>query len=414
MSVEKRISKKSGRIAHVARVFVARKADGTPIYKCKSFAKKLDAQNYDNNYKNFKSNTFSDKSVSNKTLVSAVWESYVKEISETMKDNSVISYKSRYTKWIEPELGSFQIGNINLVTVSNFKHRIEDRGASPSLTNYCLIVLKSLLEFASSGVHKYIMENPMKYYDITALVKTGSVEKIKYLKRSEAELFFRHAQGTTFYTLMIFIANTGLRIAEAAAIQPSDFDFEAKTITVNHNLSLYSPKRNEPILDKSARVLSTPKSHERRVVSLSPMAIKIAKQAILESQGNYLVFVGAAKEKRTVITKRGPKPTTVQASYLLVRSVWDHVKMISKRANLPNIGPHGLRHTFSANFLMNGGSLHALSKILGHKSITSTEIYAHLSQEFLSSATSIVNFGAADYVESKGNSTEVINYAQSM
>lgn len=398
MSVEKRIDKKSGKIIYMARVSVGKDITGKYKYITESFDTKKEASKYNDDQQDFRNNTFSDNTISNKTLVSIVWNDYVKFLSEKMKDNTVVSYKSKFNKWIEPELGNFQIGNINLITIQNFKHRIEDLGASPSTTSYCLKVLKSFLDFSSSGLKKYIIDNPMKYYDMPII---ESVEKVKYLKKDDANKFFQHAIGTTYHHLLIFMVNTGLRISEAAALKASDFDFEAGIVTVNHNLSLYVPKRNEPTLEASARVLSTPKSHERRSIALSPMAIRVAKMAIVSAQGNHFIFFSNT-EPRKVITKRGVKPTIVETKYLLVRAVYDHVKMICKRAMVINVGPHGLRHTFAANFLMNGGSLHGLSRTLGHASIQSTEIYSHLSQEFLRISTSIVNFGSLE--ESQGTS----------
>jgi len=55
---------------------------------------------------------------------------------------------------------------------------------------------------------------------------------------------------------------------------------------------------------------------------------------------------------------------------------------------------HDLRHTFASHFMMNGGNLYDLQKILGHSNIEMTMRYAHLTPDHLVEAINIVNFGA--------------------
>jgi len=51
---------------------------------------------------------------------------------------------------------------------------------------------------------------------------------------------------------------------------------------------------------------------------------------------------------------------------------------------------HTLRHTFASHYVMRGGSLVKLQAILGHASIRTTQVYAHLAPDHLSGATSIL------------------------
>jgi hypothetical protein len=54
------------------------------------------------------------------------------------------------------------------------------------------------------------------------------------------------------------------------------------------------------------------------------------------------------------------------------------------KLGLQDASPHTFRHTFAANFLRKTGNMRALQLILGHKSIKTTQIYAHLSDQHLS------------------------------
>ena len=65
-----------------------------------------------------------------------------------------------------------------------------------------------------------------------------------------------------------------------------------------------------------------------------------------------------------------------------------------KRAGLLNrYRFHDLRHTFASHFVMNGGSLYDLQKLLGHARFEETQRYAHLTPEHLAKAVNIVSFG---------------------
>lgn len=62
-----------------------------------------------------------------------------------------------------------------------------------------------------------------------------------------------------------------------------------------------------------------------------------------------------------------------------------------KRAGIQDFRPHDLRHTFASHYMMRGGSLAALQKILGHADIKMTRRYAHLSKEFAKEETKLLN-----------------------
>ena len=62
-----------------------------------------------------------------------------------------------------------------------------------------------------------------------------------------------------------------------------------------------------------------------------------------------------------------------------------------KRANIENLRFHDLRHTFASHFVMRGETIKELQEILGHKTITMTMRYAHLSQEHKKKAVNLLN-----------------------
>lgn len=70
-------------------------------------------------------------------------------------------------------------------------------------------------------------------------------------------------------------------------------------------------------------------------------------------------------------------------SHICERTIGNYFSSLKKEYNLPpEITEHSLRHSFATYFLMNGGDLLVLKSMMGHKSLNSTSIYIHLSQNF--------------------------------
>ena len=78
------------------------------------------------------------------------------------------------------------------------------------------------------------------------------------------------------------------------------------------------------------------------------------------------------------LNNRGKNLTRVMIFYI--------IKNLAKKAGITkNISPHTLRHSFATHLVEGGADLRAVQEMLGHESITTTEIYTHLDREFLRS-----------------------------
>ena len=87
---------------------------------------------------------------------------------------------------------------------------------------------------------------------------------------------------------------------------------------------------------------------------------------------------------------------TGSSDYVVYQCHPDAFKKIFKRmtleAGVKLIRFHDLRHTFASNFLMSGGNIYDLQKILGHSSVQITERYTHFLPDHLKGKTEILGY----------------------
>lgn len=117
----------------------------------------------------------------------------------------------------------------------------------------------------------------------------------------------------------------------------------------------------------------------------------------------YSVLMDLLKKQKSavyVFTNSEGKPILSQ-----ITTQVETLKKALDAANVQRVRFHDLRHTYSSHFMMNGGNIFDLQKLLGHRDLKSTMIYAHLSPDHLLKASSIVNFKAdEDAVTDEKNS----------
>ena len=165
-----------------------------------------------------------------------------------------------------------------------------------------------------------------------------------------AAIDLSHPQGERNKTIIETIFSCGLRVSELINLQLSDLFFEEEYIQV------------------------LGKGNKYRFVPIHRTTI------------NYLMFY--INEIRSKITPKKEDEDTVflnrRGKRLTRQMIFIILKELALKINLKkSIGPHTLRHSFATYLLKHGADLRVIQQLLGHESITTTEIYVHLDTSFL-------------------------------
>ena len=128
-------------------------------------------------------------------------------------------------------------------------------------------------------------------------------------------------------------------------------------------------------------LLITGKGNKQRWVPINSGAIELLKDYILNIRSTIPIKEGS--ESIVFLNRRGTKLSRVFVFMIIKKAV--ELAGIHK-----TVSPHSLRHSFATELVQNGADLRAVQEMLGHSSITTTEIYTHISRTYL--RDTIVNF----------------------
>jgi integrase/recombinase XerD len=115
------------------------------------------------------------------------------------------------------------------------------------------------------------------------------------------------------------------------------------------------------------------KGSKQRLVPLSPQAVK---QIELWKMDRNSLSIHKGHEDILFLNRRGAQLTRAM--------IFTIVKELAMMAGVKkNVSPHTFRHSFATHLLENGANLRAIQQLLGHESITTTELYTHIDVHFL-------------------------------
>ena len=289
----------------------------------------------------------------------------------------------RYEKHVKPFFGDTPLAAITGERVLEFRAKLmsksrkvgkgedaEERKLAARTINLVMALVRSILRFAvASG---YIQASPtdrigrgklMLPLERTKMAppigRAEDVGRVLEAIRTIGE----ESDRPVLYGLFATLVYTGLRRGEAMGLRWSDVDLDRQLITVRRSYD------------------GRTKSGKQRLVPIPAELVSILKQhRQADPWKGELVF---PNENGGACFSKNSKPGKV-------------LELALKRCGLPRIRVHDLRHVFASFFVMNGGDIFTLQRILGHSTpqITS-DTYAHLAPDHLAGQGDRVSFPAS-------------------
>lgn len=120
------------------------------------------------------------------------------------------------------------------------------------------------------------------------------------------------------------------------------------------------------------------KGDKERIAPIGSVAVKHIK-IYIESKRNHMSNIDENSEDILFLNRRGKQLTRVM--------IFTIIKNLAEKAGITKtVSPHTFRHSFATHLVEGGADLRAIQEMLGHESITTTEIYTHLDREYLRQA----------------------------
>ncbi|MCB9245471.1 MAG: site-specific tyrosine recombinase XerD [Flavobacteriales bacterium] len=266
--------------------------------------------------------------------------------------NSIEAYMADVTKlnsYLEENYPQLKTNEVKIRHLSGFVEFLTELGLSEKSQVRILSGIKAFFKFLEE--EKEVTENPTTFLDAPKL----SRKLPDVLDHHEIELLFQQIDsvspsGIRDRAMLEILYGSGLRVSELTNLKLEDLLFDEDLLKV------------------------TGKGNRQRIVPLGRVS-KLYVQS-------YLLEVRIRQETRgesasfLFLNLRGKPLTRVY--------VFKLVKKLAEEAGIrKSISPHTLRHSFATVLVEAGADLRAVQQMLGHKNITTTEIYTHLDRSYL-------------------------------
>jgi len=271
-----------------------------------------------------------------------------------LADNSVESYirdLNKLKQYCELEKSNLSPDKLTLNDLQDFIHWIAEFGLMPSSQARLISGIRSFYKylFLSNQMNydpSELLQQPKIGRKLPDVIHNNEIEKlISAIDLSKPEGQRNRAIIETLYAC-------GLRVSELINLKISNLYFN----------------------DDFIKVIG--KGSKERLVPIGQMAIKQINIYLNEIRVH--VDVKPGFEDFVFLNRRGRALSRVM--------VFTIIKDLAERVGLKkNISPHTFRHSFASELVERGADLRAVQEMLGHESITTTEIYTHLDREFLRS-----------------------------
>ena len=286
------------------------------------------------------------------------WETSIKgfksylQIERSLSDNSVQAYIRDVKKFanyaIPIELSELKVTRVD---ISNFLAQINQEDISARSQARIISGIKAFYKYLI--MEDYLKINPTELIESPKIgLKLPDTLSLIEIDKLIAAVDLSNKQGERNRAILETLYSCGLRVSELVNLQLSNIHFKEGYLKV------------------------TGKGDKERLAPIGGRAIKYLTIYINEVRNHQNIKKG--NEDFVFLNNRGTKLTRVMI-FLIIQKLTEIIGLKKK------ISPHTFRHSFATHLIEGGADLRAVQEMLGHESITTTEIYTHLDNEYLRS-----------------------------
>jgi site-specific recombinase XerD len=262
-------------------------------------------------------------------------------------------YLEKFRKWFEKNYEQEYINRLNTDIVRHYRLYLsrwvdeKNKPLSTTTQSYYIISLRAFLKYLSKKGIKSLSPDKIE-------LPKNEGRQIKFLSREQLERLLEQPDLATLMgmrdrALLEVLFSTGLRVAEVAKLSRDKIDFKT---------------REFGIVGKGRRL---------RVVFLSVRSADWLYKYLQAREDTWKPLWIRLSGKKMDNEALG------EVKRLSTRSIQRIVEKYRRRAGLPfRVTPHVLRHSFATNLLQNGADLRSVQEMLGHKNVSTTQIYTHV------------------------------------
>lgn len=286
------------------------------------------------------------------------WEKEIKafgyylKIERSLSENSILAYRQdiqKFSNFMENNFPEVSPEKVQLYHLRQFVNLLGEFSISEFSQARIISGIKAFFKFMI--YEDKIEENPSDLLEAPKLTRTLP-DTLSY---AEIEEIFEviplgEPEGHRNRAMLEMLYSSGLRVSEL----------------INLKLSQY--------FDDIGFLRILGKGNKERLVPIGKSATKYLSIYLKEIRAHQVIAKG--HEDYVFLNRRGKKLSRVMI-FLIIK------KMVEKAGLHKKVSPHTFRHSFATHLVEGGADLRAVQEMLGHESITTTEIYTHLDRDYL-------------------------------
>ncbi len=266
-----------------------------------------------------------------------------------LSDNTILAYKSDlkiFLRWLEANNSSFS--SVDRIMINNYLASRLENGSSVSTIQRIITCIKSFYSFliekkVISKNPAHLIDNPKKRRKLPTIISENEVDKLLNAPDTKTP------RGLRDKCILELLYSAGLRISELL------------------NIKVNQISKNKPFLKIKG------KGGKERIVPIGSPAMNLLLSYIDTFRANIKI---GNNQDMLFIKKDG--------NIISRQACWDMIQKYASNSLInKKISPHNLRHAFATHLLNNGADLRSVQMLLGHASLSTTQIYTHIAKERL-------------------------------